>query len=246
MHVAVAGGTGTVGAHVVELAEAAGHEVTVLARSTGVDLLDASRISLAGVDVVIDVTSVGAGRADAAAAFFSAVTRNLHQAEQRDGVPHHVALSIIGIDKVPYGYYAGKLAHEHAVLAGPTPWTILRAAQFCEFAPQVSGRARLGPLVIVPAMRSQPLPAVEVAARLVELAGAGPSGRVPDLAGPREERMSDLVRRWLRHRGDRAVVVDMPLPGGFGKGLRDGSILPGPGAQLGSTTFDDWLASQPA
>ncbi|MEU3473853.1 NAD(P)H-binding protein [Rhodococcus sp. NPDC006774] len=139
MKLAVAGGTGTVGVHVVEVARQRGHEVVVLSRSAGVDLVSGSGLSdaLAGVDAVVDVASTQTISAKESMSFFAAVTRNLLTAEGAAGVGHHVALSIVGIDRAPHSYYAGKVEQERIIRAGTVPWTILRATQFHEFAGQI-------------------------------------------------------------------------------------------------------------
>lgn len=244
MRIAVAGGTGAVGRLVVTLAEAAGHEVRVLSRSTGVDLEHGTGLDLTGVDVVIDASGVQTTSAKRSVEFFTKVTGHLLAAEADAGVGHHVALSILGAAHAPHGYYAGKAAQEHAVSAGRVPWSILRAAQFFEFAHQVA--TKVGPLVIVPAMRSQPLAARDVAARLVEIAEAGPMGNAADLAGPREVRMVELTRAWWAATGSRGRVIEVPIPGGFGRAIRSGAILPGPDAQLTTHTFEEWLCAETA
>lgn len=241
MKIAVAGGTGTVGAHIVRLAEDAGHETLVLSRSNGHDVAGGSSLDLSGVDAVIDAIGPSGSVSKDPLRFFETATRNLLRAEQEAGVSHHVALSIVGAARAPYGYYAGKAAQERLVAAGGIPWTILRATQFYEFAETAS--VRLGPVLLSPKMRSQPLAAAAVAARLVELAEAGPSGDAPDLAGPREWRMAELLRTILRAKQDRHRVVELPLPGGFGRALRDGACLPGPDAQLDRTSVEEWLAT---
>ncbi|WP_323960216.1 NAD(P)H-binding protein [Arthrobacter sp. JZ12] len=243
MRIAVAGGTGVVGRHVVELARARGHEVDVLSRSKGVDLTAAGTVDLTGVEAIVDVTSVSTTIASKAKAFFTATARNLLAAGQAAGVGHYVLLSIAGIDGAPFGYYAGKLEQERLVSEGSMPWTILRATQFHEFAGQIHQRMKVGPLSLVPAMRSQPIAAREVASRLVDLAEAGPAGRVPDLAGPQEERMADLSRRWAKATGKKGIVVEAAIPGEFGQAMRDGTLLARPGAEHGSQTFDQWLQS---
>ncbi|KLU08601.1 SDR family oxidoreductase [Kocuria sp. SM24M-10] len=243
MRIAVAGGTGVVGRHVVEAARGRGHEVVVLARSQGVDLSTGAGLDLAGVQAVVDVTSIRATSGRSATRFFTEVTRRLLAAERAAGVGHHLVLSIVGLDDAPYGYYAGKAAQERLVQAGEVPWTLLRATQFHEFAGQVHERMRLGPVALVPAMRSQPIAAREVAARLVALAEAGPAGRVPDLAGPREERMAELSRRWAAATGVRGRVLELPVPGRFGRALRDGTLLARPGSQHGEQTFEQWLTA---
>nr|WP_296770082.1 SDR family oxidoreductase [Rhodococcus sp. (in: high G+C Gram-positive bacteria)] len=243
MKIAVAGGTGTVGVHVVDVARAQGHEVVVLSRATGVDLVSGKGLTAAlqGVNVVVDVTSKQTMSAKASVSFFRTVTENLLDAEEAQGVQHHVALSIVGIDHAPRSYYAGKAAQERAVRGGPIPWTILRATQFHEFASQIYGQIHIGPVMIVPAMRSQPVAAHEVAERLVRLAEGDAQGRARDLGGPQEERMADMVRRYAKSIRSRARIIELPLPGAYGKALRDGSLLTGADADLGNQTFGRWL-----
>ncbi|WP_053383542.1 SDR family oxidoreductase [Leucobacter celer] len=239
MRIAIAGGTGAVGTHTVRAAERAGHEVVVLSRRSGVDLVAGRGLDLSGVDAVIDVSGTSTTSAARAQGFFEAVTSTLHRAEREANVGHHVALSIVGAAAAPHGYYAGKAAQERAVAAGPVPWTILRATQFFEFAEQVA--VPLGAWRIVPAMRSQPVAAASVGARLVRLAEQGPVGDAPDLAGPREMRMAELLRAVSAARGRAARVIELPLPGGFGRALRDGAVLPGPEAQIDPVTVEEWL-----
>ncbi len=179
----------------------------------------------------------------ASRAFFGAVTRNLLAAETAAGVRHHVVLSIVGVDDAPYSYYAGKVLQEQLVEAGHVPWTILRATQFHEFASQLYARTKVGPIVVVPAMQSQPVAAREVAERLVALAVGEPVGRATDLAGPRVERMSDMVRRWVKAAGRSGRVVEVPLPGAYGRAMRDGTLLARPGADLGVQTYDEWVTA---
>lgn len=247
MKIAVAGGTGQVGSHVVAVARERGHDVIVLTRAGGVDLVKGTGTAsaLSGVQAVIDVSNRNTLDAAESAGFFEAVTRTLLTAEVEVGVRHHLALSIVGIDAAPEGYYAGKLAQERLVQHGPTPWTVLRATQFHEFAQQIYDRAKIGPLHIAPKMRTQPIAAREVAEHLVSLAEAQPAGRARDLGGPREERLVDMVRALARHRGSRAWIPAIPLPGAMGRAQRNGSLLPGPDAVLGTQTYSEWLAALP-
>lgn len=242
MRIAVAGGTGVVGRHVVEVARARGHEVVVLARSTGVDLTTGAGLAgrLADVDAVVDATGVAAQKRAAAEAFFGGVSQRLLAAEVEAGVGHHVVLSIVGIDDVDTGYYAGKRRQEQVVAAGPVPWSVLRAAQFHEFAEQVLGFVRVGPFSLVPRMLSQPIAAVEVAGALVDRVEDGPVGRAPDLAGPERLQMVDLARRVSRARGLGRRVVPVRLPGAAGRGMRSGALTPTSDGPRGTLTFEAW------
>ncbi|HWD62430.1 MAG TPA: SDR family oxidoreductase [Humibacter sp.] len=246
MRIAVAGGTGTVGKHVVASLNAGGHEAVSLSRASGVDLVSGTGIdeAIRGVDAVIDVTSTSSQSAKTSIEFFETVTRNLLSAEKLAGVPHHVALSIVGAAKADSGYYAGKVAQERLVMAQPGGWSILRATQFHEFAAQMATSAAFGPLQLAPIARTQPIAAAEVGDALAEIALGEPRGLDKDLAGPREEKMTSMIRAYLAARGLRRLVVDFPMPGAMGRGMRDGSILPGPDARLGTQTFDEWLAEQ--
>ncbi len=249
MKIAIAGGTGVVGRRVVAAVRAAGHEPLVLSRSTGADLMTSDGLAgrLAGAGAVIDVSSTTRLSGKVAARFFGTVTDNLIAAERDAGVPHHVALSIIGATKAPSGHYAGKAVQEQKVMDSGDGWSILRTTQFHEFAIQMTERLAFGGLQLTPAMRCQPIAADEVAADLVRIAEGPPLGLETDLAGPREEDMTEMVRRYLKATGKRTPVVRVAPPGVLGHAMRDGSLLPGPDARLGTQTFDEWLAVvQPA
>lgn len=245
MRIAVAGGTGWTGRLVVDALREDGHEPVVLARSTGVDLTTGAGLDdrLTGVDAVVDVTNVLSLRGSRSVAFFGAVTTTLLAAERRAGVPHHVALSIVGVDRVDLPYYRGKRRQEELVLGGPVGATVLRATQFHEFAAQML--ARKGPLVIAPRMLSQPVAVAEVARHLALLAVGEPLGLAPELAGPEEHlAMPDMVRRLARVRGDHRPVLPLGMPGRVGRQMAGGDLLPaGPGPR-GTVTFDAWLAGQ--
>lgn len=247
MKIAIAGGTGVVGRHVERIAREAGHATIVFTRSQGVDLVSGEGLNLAGVDVVIDTSGPSKGKRSNVVEFFERVSTNLLNAEDDAGVRHHVALSIIGAAQVNAGYYAGKRAQEDVVTAGTIPWTILRATQFFEFAEQVS--MPFGPWVVTPKVRSQPIAASSVAAELVRLAESAVQGSsndahgVHEIAGPEERQIAQLMDELLAARGDKRRVLELPLPGRFGRGLRDGTILPSPSAKLDDVTFEDWLAA---
>jgi uncharacterized protein YbjT (DUF2867 family) len=245
MRIAVAGATGTVGRHVVAVAGERGHEVVPLSRATGVDLTTGAGLAqrLEGVEAVVDVANTTAQSRRGAEAFFGAVTGGLLAAERAAGVGHHATLSIIGVDGVPSGYYAGKRLQERLLRESDQPWSLLRAGQFHEFAEQALGFVRVGPWSLVPVMRSQPVAAREVAEALVSLVEQGPSGRVADLAGPEVLSVPDMAREVSRVRGLGRRVVPVRLPGAAGRGMRDGTLTAeGASATIGSTTFAQWLA----
>ncbi|MDN4175527.1 3-beta hydroxysteroid dehydrogenase [Nocardioides sp. SOB77] len=243
MRVAVAGGTGLVGTHVVHELRQRGCTPVVLSRGSGVDLLTGSGLgqALTGVDATIDVSNVVTMRRAAAVRFFGTATDNLLDAGRAAGVGHHVVLSIVGIDRVRFGYYDGKLRQEQLALAGPIPATVLRATQFHEFAGQLLDRVP-GPVAVLPRQRIRPVAAADVAAELVRLVQGEPCGLAAELAGPEEHQLVDLARRVVRVRGQRRPVVGVRLPGAGGRAMVSGGLLPAEDARHGATTFDDWLA----
>jgi uncharacterized protein YbjT (DUF2867 family) len=253
MRIAVAGGTGWAGRLVVDVLRARGDEPVILARSAGVDLTTGSGLAerLDGAEAVIDVTNISATSAKASTGFFEAATANLLAAEQESGVAHHVALSIVGVDRVDLGYYVGKRRQEELVLrgreagasGGPVRGTVLRATQFHEFAAQML--ARRGPFVIAPKMLCQPVALAEVAAHLVDLAHGEPLGMSPDMAGPPEHlRMQDMIRQLARVRRARRPVIAVGMPGHVGRQLTGGGLLPVTPGPRGRVTFAEWLERQ--
>jgi uncharacterized protein YbjT (DUF2867 family) len=246
MKIAVAGGTGVAGRWTVEALRADGHEAIVIARSAGADLVTGAGLdaALAGVDAVIDATNTASSGKWASSDFFEATARTLTRTAAAAGVRHIVALSIIGIDRVPYGYYQGKLRQEKVLQESPVPVSILRAAQFHEFPGQYLAKMP-GPVVIVPRWRAQPVAAREVGAALARIAAGDPVA-MSELAGPREEIMADMIREVVRARGGRRVVVSVRLPGATGKAMAAGGGLPGGSGLRGTQTFADWVTEQRA
>ncbi|MFI5610170.1 SDR family oxidoreductase [Amycolatopsis sp. NPDC051903] len=242
MRVAVAGGTGLIGAMVVQGLTAAGHEPVVLARSRGVDLTTGEGLEgkLSRCDEVVDVTNVVSVRKKPAVAFFAAATRNLIDAAAAAGVRHVVTLSIVGIDDVDLGYYHGKRKQEELVRQGPVPWTILRATQFHEFPEPLLEGAR-GPFVVVPSELSQPVSAQEVANALTAHVGKAPAGYARELAGPEQLQMGDMTRRLVKARGSRKIVVPVKLPGSVGKAMTGGALLPKAEYTRSKRTFAEYL-----
>ncbi|MCK0116964.1 NAD(P)H-binding protein [Isoptericola sp. S6320L] len=247
MRIAVAGGTGVVGRHVVAAVERAGHEAVVLSRGRGVDVATGSGLdaALEGVDAVVDTLNVTSLREKVATEFFTTTSRHLVAAGVRAGVGHHVLLSIVGIDRASgYGYYRAKLEQEEVVRAGDVPWSVVRATQFHEFPGQVLGQVP-GPVGIMPRMRCRPVAAAEVGTYLAEVAAGPARGQAPEIAGPREEQMVDMARRLLRARGRRRWVLPVDFPGA-GAAFRGGALLPDGEGPRGSVTFDEWLSASPA
>lgn len=247
MKIAIAGGTGTVGQKIVAEARRRGHDTSVLARAAGADLITGAGVdaALEGADAVIDAASVGTLSAQAATTFFRTASATLLAGAAKAGVAHAVLLSIVGIDRNPHGYYAGKVAQEQLYREAPVPWTIVRATQFHEFAAQVAGQARLGPLQLAPRARLQPVAAAEVAAHVVDLAEGAPRGRAADIAGPHEEELADMIRAWVRHEGHRGPVVPVRLPSAQMRGMRRGLALPGADALSLGPSFREWLDGEP-
>jgi uncharacterized protein YbjT (DUF2867 family) len=243
--IAVAGGTGVLGTQVVDAVRRHGATPVVVARSQGVDLTmgDGLDGALDGVDAVVDASNVTALRAKPAIAFFETATGHLLAAGERAGVRHHVAVSIVGCDRVDFPYYLGKRRQEELVRSGPVPWTIVRATQFHEFAGQVLERSP-GPVALVPRMLSQPVSARQLADLLVEIAIGEPVGVAPDVAGPEQQQIPDLARRLVAHRGGRRKVIAVPLPGKAGRQISAGGLLPGDRATILAETYDAWLAAR--
>lgn len=235
----VTGGTGVLGRLVTERLRADGHEVRVLSRHSepyAVDLVAGGPgldTAVAGVDTIVHCMTSPRGGDDRA-------TANLIAAARRAGVPHLVYISIVGVDRVPLGYYRSKLAVERMVEESGLGWTILRATQFHEFAEQMLERGRTGPVVVVPKMRSATVAAAEVAAALVDLVESPQPGTV-EMGGPEEHDMPDLVRRVARARGLNARVFEVKVPGSAGRAMTDGSLIPTNPWRTGTTTFDAWL-----
>lgn len=242
--VAVAGATGRIGSLTIAALRARGHEVVELSRARGTDLRSASGLAerLADVDGVIDSTNTSSQDPEEVVAFFSTVTANLLEAEDRAGVAHHVALSIVGLSEpARNAHYLGKLAQEESVASGPVPWTIVRATQFHDFAAMVvgwtenNGEATIAPLLV------QPIAPADVARALVEVCLGAPQYQRLDIAGPEPQDLVDMARRTLAARGQELKLVPT-WDGPFNESMAGNVLLPGPDVRILPTTFDEWLA----
>ncbi|HXB48866.1 MAG TPA: NAD(P)H-binding protein [Streptosporangiaceae bacterium] len=248
MRIAIVGGTGTLGSHVVTNLAQRGHEVRVLSRSSPdfpVDLVSGNGLdqALDGCAAVVDASNASSPKR--AAEVLVSGTGRLLAAEQRAGVGHHVCISIVGCEQVPVGYYRVKTEQEEAVERGPVPFSIVRATQFHELAGAAlaaAGRYRMLP---VPRMRLQTVAAAEVASAVADVTEGEPRGRV-QVAGPEVATARDLARTWQMMTGRTVLRFPLPLPGKIGRALRDGALTAGHADVLGTITFADWLAAQQA
>ncbi|MFE6759095.1 SDR family oxidoreductase [Streptomyces sp. NPDC057684] len=237
----VTGGTGTLGSLVAERLRKDGHEVRVLsrhARPYAVDLREGGPgldEAVAGVDAIVHCASTPRGGDEKAAGHLIAAAR-------RAAVPHLLYISIVGVDRVPLGYYKAKLAVERLIEGSGLGWTVLRTTQFHDLVFQgLQALAKL-PVMLLPAgVADQPVEVAEVADRLAELATGGPAGRVADMGGPAVRTAPDLARAYLRASGRRRRLLEVRLAGKAYRGMRDGGHLT-PGRAVGTGTFEEFLA----
>ncbi|MFF8879273.1 SDR family oxidoreductase [Streptomyces flaveolus] len=239
----VTGGTGTLGRLVTERLRADGHEVRVLSRHAqpyAVDLREGGAgldAALDGVDTVVHCATTQTGGDERAAT-------NLLAEARRAGVRHLVYISIVGVDRVPLGYYRTKLAVERLVEESGLGWTVLRTTQFHDLVVRLLQGLAKPPVMLVPAkVADQPVEVREVADRLAELAAGEPAGRVPDLGGPQVRSFESLGRAYLAATGRRRTVVNVPLAGKTYRAFRSGGHL-APDRALGKGTFEEYLAAR--
>jgi uncharacterized protein YbjT (DUF2867 family) len=248
MKIVVIGGSGRVGGNVVRRLAAQGHEAIAASPSSGVDTITGAGLDdvMAGADVVVDVSNAPVWDDDAVREFFTTSTRNQMAAERRNGVGHHVAVSIVGCDRLPdSGYLRAKVAQEAEIEAGGVPYTILRATQFLEFLPQIAEAGAEGTTVRLPTGLMQLVAADDVAATVAELATSAPAGGRVELGGPEKMGIDAWARRLFALTGDERTVVGDPHARYFGTELQGGELTPGDGARIGAVDFDTWFAAQP-
>jgi len=243
--IAVAGATGRVGRHVVDVLTTRGHDVVAMSRAGRVDLITGAGLAdaLTDVEILVDTATSSSPDQQQATEFFTTAAAHLHAAGEKAGVQRIVEVSIINADRYSAGYSAAKVAHEQAMLAGPVPVSILRAAQFHELVDLLMMWGRQGEVVYVPTMRFQPIAARTVAEALADLALApGADGTIPEIAGPREESAADLARLLASRRGDPVRIEEVNDPTDPDRRLEaTGGLLPGPQATLAGPTFAEWL-----
>lgn len=244
--IAVAGATGRVGRHVVEVLTARGHDVVPISRSHGIDVITGEGLAeaLAGVECIVDTATGPSPEQQAATEFFTTAARNLQEAGRLAGVQRIIVVSIINTDRLKGGYAIAKVAHEQATLSGPGPARVLRAAQFHEFVAQLVQWGTHGDVAYVPRMRTQLIAARTVGEALADLAtdpGSAP-GSTLEVAGPRAEELTEMAKLLIGRQGNslRVEAVSDPIDG---QANESGALLPGPDALLGGPTFEEWLDS---
>ena len=246
MKIVVIGGTGLIGSKLVARLRESGHEPVAASPDTGVNSITGEGLpeALAGAQVVVDVANAPAWEDQAVLDFFRTSSGNLLAAEAEAGVEHHVALSVVGNDRLPdSGYLRAKAAQEQVVRAGTIPFTIVRATQFFEFIGRIADTSTEGDTVRLPHALMRPVAADDVAATLADIATGPPVNGIIELGGPDLIPMDELARRLLEANRDRRVVTADPSARYFGAALDDGSLNPGPGSRIGSVRFDDWLVA---
>lgn len=249
MKIVVIGGTGLIGSKLVEKLRTDGHDPLAASPATGVDTITGKGLpdALQGAQVVVDVSNAPDWGDAAVMDFFRTSTRNILAAETAAGVGHHVALSVVGTERLlDSGYFRAKLAQEEALKAAAIPCTILRATQFFEFIPRIADSGADDGTVSLPPVFFQPEAADDVAAALANIAeGPAVNGTV-ELAGPERFRLDELVRHYLSVKNDpRQVVTDVDAPY-YGIQVDERALIPGDNAHIGATRFEDWLSPSAA
>lgn len=250
MKIVVIGGSGLIGSKVVNILRQRGHEVVAASPSNGVNTLTGAGLAeaLAGAQVVVDVANSPSFEDKPAMDFFATSGRILLAAEKTAGVKHHVALSVVGTDRLTgsgagsvSGYFRAKMAQENLIKASGIPFTIVHATQFFEFVKGIAQSGVDGATVGLSSVLMQPIAADDVAAAVAEAALGQPVGRLIEVAGPDQIRRDELVRHYLSATGEPQKVVTDDKPRYFGIEVNDQSLVPGANSRLGPTHYEDWL-----
>jgi uncharacterized protein YbjT (DUF2867 family) len=246
MKIVVIGGTGLIGKQLVPILRAQGHDVLPASRSTGINTLTGEGLAgaLAGADVVVDVANSPSFDDGPVMDFFTTAGRNIKAAETAARTRHHVALSVVGTERLlASGYFRAKIAQENLIKESGIPYTIVRATQFFEFVGAIADGATTGDTARVSHALMQPILSSDVAALLADFVVGKPLNATVDIAGPDPIRMDDLVRQYLAAHGDPRKVVTDDSTGYFGTPVNDQSLVPiGPNPRLAPTHFAAWLA----
>ena len=249
MKIVVIGGTGLIGTKLVNKLRQHGHEVLAASPSSGVNTVTGEGLAqaLAGAQVVVDVANAPSWEDNAVLAFFETSGRNLLAAEAAAGVGHHVALSVVGTDRLlASGYFRAKMAQENLIKASKIPYTILRSTQFFEFVSGIAQSATDGQTVRLSPALVQPIVSDDVADALADIAVGKPVNGMVEVAGPERIRLDELVRRYLSASRDARKVITDVHARYFGIELNDQSLTPGDNPRLGTIRFEDWLRQSQA
>lgn len=249
MKVVVIGGTGLIGSKVVEKLKQRGHDAIAAAPNTGVDTLTGKGLdeALAGAEVLVDVSNSPSFEDQAAMDFFETSGRNMMAAEHKAGVRHHVALSVVGTDRLQdSGYFRAKLAQERLIESSEIPYTLVHATQFFEFIRSIADTSTDGGSVRLPPVEFEPMAAEDVASAIAEAALAEPVNGTIEIAGPETLRLDDAIRKVLEYDRDTREVIADPAAPYYGVQLTDRMLVPGEGARRAGTTLEWWLVHVPA
>ena len=243
MKIVVIGGTGLIGSKVVEKLKQKGHEAIAAAPNTGVNTITGEGLkeAMAGAQVVIDLANSPSFEDKAVLEFFETAGRNLLAAETEAGVRHHVALSIVGIDRSDNGYFRAKVAQEKLIKTSGIPYTIIRSTQFLEFLRAIADLSADGNTVRISPGLFQPIAAEDVAATVADVALAAPRNGIVEIAGPERAPFNEIVARYLKAVRDPRVVVSDPEARYYGGRVEERSLVPLGEARLGRIAFDEWL-----
>jgi uncharacterized protein YbjT (DUF2867 family) len=243
MKIVVIGGTGLIGSKTVAILRQHGHEVVAASPKSGVNTITGEGVKevVAGAQVVIDLANSPSFEDKAVLEFFETSGRNLLPAEAAAGVRHHVALSIVAIDRTDNGYFRAKLAQEKLIEASGIPYTMIRATQFMEFLGGIADSSADGNIVRLPPCLFQPIAADDVASIVAEVALAAPRGGIVEIAGPERAPFNGIVARYLKAVGDPREVVRDPEARYWGGRVEERSLVPLGEARLGHIGLDEWL-----
>lgn len=249
MKIVVIGGTGLIGSKTVERLRKKGHEVLAASPNSGVNTITGEGLAeaLSGAEVVLDLANSPSFEDKAVLEFFETSGRNLLAAGRAAGVKHHIALSIVGAERLPKsGYMRAKMAQEKLIRGSGIPYTIVHSTQFFEFLGGIAQGGTVGDTATVSSAYFQPIASDDVADIMAELALSPPLNGVIEIAGPEPVRMSDLVTRFLKATNDNRKVIGDPHAPYFGTELDDRSLVPGANPRIGAKNFETWFSQAPA
>ena len=244
MKIVVIGGTGLIGSRLVSQLRAQGHEAVAASPNTGVNTITCEGLAeaLKGASAVVDVTNSPSWEDDAVLKFFETSTRNQLSYEAVAGVKHHVALSVVGTERMlASGFFRAKMAQEKLIKASSNPYTIVRATQFFEFVKGIADFATEGDKVRLPSVLIQPMTADDVAAAVGRVATGAPVNGMVEVGGPEKFPLDELARKYLAATKDPREVVTDPKAHYYGVEVSERTLVPDDGARLSETRFESWL-----